>query len=206
MLMIVGILFWVIKTRYFTFFWLPELHFLNAIGVEIIGSILIFIGVLIIYRVYPFPYSMVALIIIILIIIFNILEFFLIRYKLFREIMQFFPVLLSIMLLLISKLMESGLRYFGNRELSKEWRYLAIIILYGFSLPFYIYVSMKTCGFITYEGVKISIKILLIFLPILIAALSISVYYLRIIIITFSFLLKVRKDTLSSNEKLAKHD
>jgi hypothetical protein len=196
MLMIIGIIFWVIKIRYFTFFWLPEFHFLNVFGLEIIGTILILSGMTIVYRVYPFPYSFIGLILIVIILVSNVLDFILFRYKLFREIQQFSPVLVSLMLILISKLMESGLKYFENRELSKEWKYLAIIILYGFTIPYYCYMSMNLCGFITYEGFKITIKILLIFLPILIALLSISIYYLRVIIQTFRFLLKIHKDSL----------
>jgi hypothetical protein len=194
MIIIIGIIFWLVKIRYFTFFWLPELHPLNVFGLEIIGTILILIGIIIIFRVYPFPYSYPSLVLIVFILVTNILDFIFYRYKIYRDIQQYSPVLIFLMLILISKLMESGLRYFGNKELSKEWKYLAIIILYGFTMPYYIFVSMNLCRFITYEGFKITLKFVLIFLPIAISIISISIYYIRVIILSFGFLLKIHKD------------
>ena len=101
----------------------------------------------------------------ILIFVMNILDFFLFRFKIFRELQQYTPFLMSLMLVLVSKLMENGLHYFGSNELAEKWRNIGIIIFYGFSIPFYTFVSFNVCGFIAYDVFQFSPKILILFLP-----------------------------------------
>ncbi len=52
----------------------------------------------------------------------NILEFFLFKYKIFRELQTYTPFLMSLMLIFVSKLMENGLHYFGSNDLAIEWK------------------------------------------------------------------------------------
>ncbi|OHD10642.1 MAG: hypothetical protein A2086_01930 [Spirochaetes bacterium GWD1_27_9] len=198
-IILIGIFFWVIKVKYFTFFWLPEFHLLNVFGFEIIGTILIIIGITIIHRVYPFAYSFFAIGLVYVILIINILDFVLFRFRIYRDIQQYTPFIMSIMLVLIAKLLESGLKYFGNKELSRKWKYLAIILFSGFSMPFYIYTSLNICGFITYEGFQITTKIILIFLPIILSLTFFFIFYLVILIQSFNFLAKVQKQ---NNEQI----
>ena len=192
-IILVGIFFWVIKVRYFTFFWLSPYDILNLFGFEIVGTILILIGILVIHRVYPFVYSSIAIILNILILIINILDFFLFRFKIFREIQQYTPFLMSLMLIFVSKLMENGLRYFGSNELADKWRNIGIIIFFGFSIPFYTYVSLNVCGFIAYDVFQFSPKILFLFLPLLLTFLFLFFYYIHALFFTFRFLQKVQK-------------
>ena len=175
-LILVGIFFWIIKVRYLTFFWLPEFHFFNVFGLEIVGTILILTGISIINRIYPFAYAMLANVIIYVILIINILDFFLFRFRVYRELQQYTPFVMSVVLIVIAKLLESGIKYFGNKDLSRKWKYLAVIIFFGFSIPFYIYVSMNVAGFITYKGFAITLKIILMFLPIVLSLIFFFLY------------------------------
>ena len=190
---LVGIFFWVIKVKYFTIFWLPQYHFLNVFGLEIIGTILIMIGIFIIHRVYPFAYSYIAILLNVLILIINLLEFFLFRFRIFREIQEYTPFIMSLMLVFISKIMESGTRYFGSTNLPDKWKHIGVIIFFGFSIPYYTYISMSLCGFITYDTIQISMKIIVLFLPLSLTLLFLFFYYLHTIIITFKFMYKIKK-------------
>jgi hypothetical protein len=194
-LILSGIFFWIIKVRYFTFFWLDEYNFFNVFGLEIVGTILILVGIIILHRIYPFAYSMPATVLIVLILIFDILKFGLYQYKFFREIAQYIPFLMSLMLVLISKLVESGLNYFGNKIMAGRWKAFSIITFFGFSVPFYAYISMNICGYITYEGFKLSFKFFLIFIPLFITALVFFIYFLVTVIQSFKFFLKIQKDS-----------
>ncbi len=194
-LMLVGIFFWIIKVRYFTFFWLPEFHFLNAFGLEIVGTILILAGISIINRIYPFAYAMLANVMIYAILIVNILDFFLFRFRIYRELQQYTPFLMSLLLIVIAKLFESGIKYFGDKDLSRKWKYLAVIIFFGFSIPFYIYVSMNVAGFITYKGFSVTFKIALMFLPIVLSLTFFFLYYINILVMSFKYLNSVQKNS-----------
>jgi hypothetical protein len=194
-IILVGILFWVIKVRYFTFFWLPQYHFLNVFGLEIVGTVLILAGILIIHRVYPFAYSYIAILLILLILVINILDFFLFRYKVFREIQEYTPFVMSLMLVFVSKIMESGTRYFnGQQNLPEKWKHIAVIIFFGFSIPYYTYVSSKLCGFIRYDMIEVETKFVLLFIPLISSLLFFFFYYLHTIVITFKFLYRVKRE------------
>ena len=97
-IIIVGIFFWVLKPRYLTILFLSNNNFFNMFGFEIIGTILVLIGVMIIFRSYPFAYSLVSSMYIVFIFIINILDFILYEnfgYRAFQEYSVFFT---SIML------------------------------------------------------------------------------------------------------------
>ena len=59
-LIIVGIFFWILKPKMITLFFFTDSHFLNTFPFEIIGTIGILIGILLIFRTYPFAYSLVS--------------------------------------------------------------------------------------------------------------------------------------------------
>lgn len=166
---------------------------LNLFGFEIIGTILILIGIIVIHRVYPFVYSSIAIILNILILIINILDFFLFKYKIFRDMQQYTPFLMSLMLILASKLMESGLRYFGSSELAEKWRNIGVIIFFGFSIPYYTYVSLNVCGFIAYDVFEFNAKILFLFLPLILTMLFLFFYFIHALFLSLRFLQKVQK-------------
>ncbi len=192
-IILVGIFFWVIKVRYFTFFWLSRFHLLNLFGYEIVGTILILIGILIIHRVYPFVSSSIAILLTILVLIIHVLDFFLFKYKIYRAIQQYTPILMSLILFIVSKLMERGLHYFGSIELAEKWRNIGIIIFFGFSIPFYTYVSLNVCGFIAYDVFQYSAKFFLLFLPLFLTILYLFFYYIHALFLSFRFLQKVQK-------------
>jgi len=193
-LILIGILFWVIKTKYFTYFFLAQDHFLNKFGYEIIGTILILIGIIIIKRIYPFVYSLIAEVLAYIILAFNILEFIFHDFQIFKEIAAYLPFIMSLELFFVSKILETGLRYFGNIELSKKWKYFAVIIFFGFSIPYYFFTSLTLCGLIKYEGFKWTTKIIGLFIPFLIVVIFFFSYYLYYLIKSLRFLLKINKE------------
>jgi hypothetical protein len=192
-IILIGIFFWILKTHYITVFFLNDYHFLNVIGLEIVGTILLLAGIHIIHRVYPFVYSLPAQILLYLILAVHILSFFFYSSPLFKSFNQFTPFVMSLVLILVSKLMENGIHYFGNKDLSRKWRYLAIIIFFGFSIPYYGYTAMKECGFITYQGFKWDTKIILLGLPVILILFFCALYYIVILIQSFSYLNDVNK-------------
>ncbi|MBN2546435.1 MAG: hypothetical protein JXB50_11610 [Spirochaetes bacterium] len=196
-LILIGVFFWVIKVKYFTFFWLSENYFLNVIGLEIIGTILILIGIIIIHRVYPFAYSSLAILLNWLILGINLIEilnFFLFKNYYIFLLNKYTPFIMSLMLFVISKLLKSGTKYFGNLELSKKWEYIGIVIFFGFSIPYYIFISLEICGYISVDSIKLTRKFILFFLPLTVIVLSFFFYYLHAIIMSFKFLLNIKKN------------
>lgn len=123
----------------------------------------------------------------------NILEFFLFKYKIFREIQLYTPFLMSLMLILVSKLMESGLHYFGSNELAVKWKNSGVIIFFGFSIPFYTYISLNVCGFIAYDVFQFKVKILILFIPLILTIIILFFYYLHTLILSFRFLQNVKE-------------
>lgn len=193
-LIIIGILFWIIKIRYFTYFFLPSQHFLNKFGYEIIGTILILIGIVIIKRIYPFVFSIIAEILIYIILILNFLEFFLHDLQIFKEITAYLPFIMSLELFFVSKIFETGLRYFGNIDLSKKWKYFSIIIFFGFSIPYYLFTSLILCGLLKYESFKFTKKMIGLFTPLIFVLSFFFLYYLNYLIKSLKFLLKINKE------------
>jgi hypothetical protein len=99
---------------------------------------------------------------------------------------------MSLMLVIISKLLESGIRYFGDSDLSKKWRYIAVVIFYGFSIPYYIYVSMDLCGFIKPNIFEYRPLVLVLFSPVILTILYLFIYYIHTLIISANFLNKIQ--------------
>lgn len=103
------------------------------------------------------------------------------------------PFLMSLMLIFVSRLMVNGLHYFGSNELAEKWSHIGIIIFFGFSIPYYTYVSLNVCGFIAYDVFQISPKIIILFLPLLVTLLFLFFYYIHTLFLSFRFLQKVQK-------------
>ncbi len=188
-LILIGMIFWVIKLQYFTFFWLPENAFFANIGFEILGTIVILTGIIIIYRIYPFIDSIIAKYMLIAILLLNAVQFFLYNNIVFRQIHSFVPVMMSLVLFIITKLMKHSLRYFSNDELSAKWDMLGNTIFFGFSIPFYIFIAAHICNLIKYDTIlKPTVKILFLFIPIGIIILIFFIYFIRILFSTLKFL------------------
>jgi len=201
-LILIGVFFWVIKVKYFTFFWLSENYFLNVVGLEIIGTLLILTGIIIIHRVYPFAYSSLAILlnwIILGINIIEILNFFIFNNFYIYLLNKYTPFIMSFMLFVISKLLKSGTKYFGNLELSKKWDYIGVVIFFGFSIPYYILISLEICGYISIDTIRLTKKFILLFLPLTVVILSFFLYYLHVIIMSFKFLLDINKNNINKN-------
>ncbi|HNZ25662.1 MAG TPA: hypothetical protein PK385_00915 [Spirochaetota bacterium] len=193
-LILIGIIFWVVKPRYVTYFLLDEFNVLNIFGFEIIGTILIMIGLIISRRIYPFVYLFVAEIFIYLIFVLNLLEFFLFKYKIFQEIQSFLPFLMSLTLVFISKILENGLKYFKNVELSRKWKNLSGIILFGIALPYYLFNTFRICGFIKFNNIEITSKVLFLSIPALLTVAVLFLLYLRYLILSFRYLVRLKKE------------
>lgn len=196
-LILIGIIFWVVKPRYVTYFLLDEFNILNIFGFEIIGTILIMIGLIISRRIYPFIYLFIAEILIYVIFILNLLEFFLFKYKIFQEIQSFLPFLMSLSLIFISKILENGLKYFKNVELSRKWKYLSVIILFGITIPYYLFNTFRICGFIKFNNIEITSKILLFSIPAFFTVIVLFLLYLRYLILSFRYLVRLKKEQIS---------
>ena len=194
-LILIGIVFWII--RYFLFFLIKQDSIFNAVRVEIIGTILIIVALTIIQRIYPFAHTILALILTYLLLAANILHIFLYLYKneYYRIFNWYMLFALSIILILISKIVESGLRYFKNRELSHKWRYLIFIIFFGISIPLYFFISLYLCDIISFNKIIINTKTILIFLPLVITVIIVILYYLIVLIKSFNFLSKIQNNT-----------
>lgn len=197
-LIIVGIFFWIIKPRYLTNIIFDETNFFNVFGFEIIGTILVLIGVAIIFRVYPFAYSIISGIYILFILAINILDFFLYNnpsYKAFQEYSIFFT---SIMLIFITKLIQDGLRHFGSTDLARKWSSFAIIISVGFTIPYYIFLTLKNYGFITFHIPSISGKMFLHLAPVIVVLLFCFGYYMYYLVKSINYLTAIQKKYLAS--------
>ena len=177
-----------------THFLLKDNHFLNLFGFEIIGTILILIGLIITRRIYPFIFTFFAELLTYVILIMNILNFIFYKNYTYQQIQYYSPFVMSLSILLISKILENGLRYFGNVELARKWRYFSIIIFFGFSLQYYLYTSLYICGFIRLEHITLNLKLILLFLPFGLLIIFFFLYYLWHIILSFKFLLKTQSE------------
>ena len=196
-LILVGIAFWIIRPRYFLFFLIKQETIFNTVVFVIIGTIIIIVALTMIHRVYPFAHTILALILSYFLLIVNILYVFLYRNEYYRAFSLYIPFIISIVLILISKILESGLRYFRNRELSRKWRYFVFIIFFGVSIPLYLFISLKIFGIISFNKIEIDTKAVLIFLPIAITILILVLYYIIILIKSFNFLSKIKNNTKS---------
>lgn len=193
-LIIVGIFFWIIKVKYITQYFLPENHFFNSVGLEIVGTIMILVGITCIRRLYPFAFAMISQVYIIFIALFHTLHLFLYKNSIFAAIYNYNFFLTTIMLFFIAKLFQNGLRYFGGSELSRKWKYFAIIIFSGLIIPIYLFTTLYICGFITFKGFQFNSPIILLFIPFLLAILSIALFYLKYLVKSFNFLSAIEKN------------
>jgi len=200
-IIIVGIFFWVLKPRYLTILFLSNNNFFNMFGFEIIGTILVLIGVMIIFRSYPFAYSLVSSMYIVFIFIINILDFILYEnfgYRAFQEYSVFFT---SIMLVFISKLMQDGLRHFGSTELARKWSSFASIIFFGFSLPAFTFLTLKNLGYVTLNLINIDGTVFIRLLPVVIVLSFCMIYYMYYLVRSFKYLSNIQKKYLKKCEK-----
>jgi hypothetical protein len=194
--MLTGVFFWIIRLRYFTFFWLQEYPILNVVSFHIVGTVLILIGLFIIQRVYPFPHTIFGIILAVIILAVNVLDFFLYNNELYQDIHQFYLVALSLVLLVITKLIETGLRYFGNDELSRKWHNLLYILFFGFTIPLYGIALLTVCDLFHTEKFTLSLQLILIAIPLAVTLLIFFTYYLVILVRSFNFLLRVQENDL----------
>ena len=187
-IIIVGIFFWVFRTKLFTNIFLPSNNIFNIFDSQIIGTFLILIGVTIIRRIYPFAYTGISKFFIYMIFIYNLLSLMLYQNPLFNQLMQYNIFYQSIMLFFIAKLLQHGLKYFGAGDLSKKWKYFGVIVFFGLSIPVYAFVSLRICGFISFQSFSLSAKFILIFSPLFITVLIFLILYLRFLLQSFNFL------------------
>lgn len=196
-LILIGIFFWIIKIKYFTIFLFPKGFILNELGVELIGTIIILLGLLIINRVYPFVYSSFALFLCCFIGCINLLEifnyFFIKSYHLYI-LNKYIPFFMSILLFFIAKLLKIGIKYFGNIELSKKWETIGVVILFGFSIPYYAFVSLEIKGFLMFEKAVFDKTFFLLFLPLFFVIITLFFYFITTLVKTFKFLDSIKSE------------
>ncbi|MCG8570910.1 MAG: hypothetical protein MJB14_12295 [Spirochaetes bacterium] len=192
-LIIIGLIFWLFSTKNLFILFYPESALLHIIDTQIIGTILIMIGVIIIRSFYPLAYSAVSVVFIIFILIINILNMIFFRnpgYHTFSHYNIFFN---SFMLFLIAKLFQNGLKYYGSMELSHRWRYIALILFFGFTVPCYTLTTMIVSRFVIFSQIKLNFRYLVVFFPILATFILLVLYYLRNLYYSFQFLQSVNK-------------
>ena len=193
-LILIGIVFWVVKPRYLTHFILPEDNFLNAYGFELIGTILIMTGLVITRHVYPFFYTFFAEGFAVVVFVLNVLNFFLRDNEIFRQINCYDTFFMSLCLFFVSKLLENGLRYFGAPELARKWRYFAIIIFFGFTIPFYMTTTLFVCDLIQRESFVVTGKLIGLAIPFLITIISAVIFYVVYLVKSFGFLNQIQRE------------
>ncbi len=204
-LILIGLILWVIKVQYFTFFWIPESDLFANIGLEILGTSLILVGIFIISRVYPFIDAVIAKYILFVVLVLNVLNFFLYSFPVFKEIHSFAPVLMSLVVVTITKLMKHSLNYFSNSELASKWDIFGNITFFGFTLPFYLFISAHICSLIEYERfMKLNLKVLLLFIPYGILVAGFFIYFITVLFDTLKFLNKIKEQDVERVMKVKK--
>lgn len=196
-LIVIGIFFWILKIKYITLFFFPKSYVLNQIGFEIIGTILILTGLFIIHRVYPFAYSSFAILLCWFIAFINIIEilnYFIIKSYYIYILNKYLPFLMSLLLFLIARLLKSAVKYFGDLNLSKKWDAISLVILFGFSIPYYAFTSLEIYGFLSLEKARFGKAFFLLFTPLFIIILYLFFYYIYTLANTFKFLNHITKN------------
>lgn len=193
-LILIGTFFWLIRPNVISSFLVSVNHpFQLFCGLEIIGSVLIFIATLIVFFVFPFQYSMISMIVSFSILILNILDFFMYKNSVMQVIHSYLPVLMSVMLHFASRLMQVGMRHFGAMQLSRTWKTFSVLIIFSFSVPYYIFITAKYFDLIVFPTGDVLQTFLAAMIPAIILVAFCFIYYAVILIKSIRYLSQIQK-------------
>lgn len=193
-LILIGTFFWLIRPNVISSFLVSVNHpFQLFCGLEIIGSVLIFIATLIVFFVFPFQYSMISMIVSFSILVLNILDFFMYKNSVMQVIHSYLPVLMSVMLHFASRLMQVGMRHFGAMQLSRTWKTFSVLIIFSFSVPYYIFITAKYFDLIVFPTGDVLQTFLAAMIPAIILVAFCFIYYAVILIKSIRYLSQIQK-------------
>lgn len=193
-LILIGTFFWLIRPNVISSFLVSVNHpFQLFCGLEIIGSVLIFIATLIVFFVFPFQYSMISMIVSFSILVLNILDFFMYKNPVMQVIHSYLPVLMSVMLHFASRLMQVGMRHFGAMQLSRTWKTFSVLIIFSFSVPYYIFITAKYFDLIVFPTGDVLQTFLAAMIPAIILVTFCFIYYAVILIKSIRYLSQIQK-------------
>lgn len=193
-LILIGTFFWLIRPNIIASFFVSVNHpFQLFCSLEIVGSVLIFIATLIVFFVFPFQYSMISMIVSFSILVLNILDFFMYKNPVMQVIHSYLPVLMSVMLHFASRLMQVGMRYFGATQLSRTWKTFSVLIIFSFSLPYYIFITANHFNLITFPTGDVLQAFLASMIPAMVLVAFCFIYYAVILIKSIRYLSQIQK-------------
>lgn len=200
-LILVGTFFWLIRPNIIASIFVSVKHpFQLFYGLEIIGSILIFIATLIVFFVFPFQYSIISVFVSVSILILNIFDFFMYKNPIMQIIHSYLPLLMSIMLYFASRLMQVGMRHFGATQLSRTWKFFSILIIFAFSVPYYIFTTVKHFDLITFPKGEVLRDFMIAMIPAMILMLICFVYYAVVLVKSIRYLSQIQNRYKTKNK------
>lgn len=192
-LILIGTFFWLIRPNLIASVFMEVSHpFQLFYGVEIVGSILIFIATLIVFFVFPFQYSMISVFVSVSILILNILDFFLYKNSVMQVIHSYLPVLMSIMLHFASRLMQVGMRHFGATKLSRTWKILSLLIIFAFTVPYYVFITATHFDMISIPTGEVLRDFLITMIPAMVLVLFCFVCYAVVLVKSIRYLSQIQ--------------
>lgn len=192
-LILIGTFFWLIRPNIIASFFVKVNHpFQLFYGLEIVGSVLIFIATLIVFFVFPFQYSMISVVVSLSILILNILDFFLYKNPIMQIIHSYLPLLMSIMLHFAARLMQVGMRHFGATHLSRTWKTFSLQIIFAFSLPYYIFITGKHFNLITVATGEVLRDFIIAMIPAIILLAFCFIYYTIVLVKSIKHLSQIQ--------------
>lgn len=193
-LILIGTFFWLIRPNIIASFFVSVNHpFQLFCSLEIVGSALIFIATLIVFFVFPFQYSMISMIVSFSILVLNVLDFFIYKNPVMQIIHSYLPVLMSVMLHFASRLMQVGMRYFGATQLSRTWKTFSVLIIFAFSLPYYIFITANHFNLIVFPTGDIMRTFTAAMIPAIVLVAFCFIYYAVILIKSIRYLSQIQK-------------
>lgn len=193
-LILIGTFFWLIRPNIVSsFFTSVNYPFQLFCGLEIIGTVLILIATLIVFFVFPFQYSLISVIVSFSILVLNVLDFFLYKNPVMQVIHSYLPVLMSVMLHFASRLMQVGMRHFGAIQLSRTWKTFSVLIIFAFSVPYYIFITAKYCNLIVFPTGDVLQTFLAAMIPAIVLVTFCFTYYGLTLVKSIKYLLQIQK-------------
>lgn len=202
-LIIVGTFFWLLKPKFFLSFFLRCDSLCSILGLEIVGTILILIAILIIFFVFPFTYSLISCVYIIFVLVLDVLDFFLYRNPHYQLVQRYSLFFMALMLFFVAKLMQEGLRHFGSTGLSRKWADFSLWIFFGFCIPDYILVTLYNFGLLTLPSGKTLQDVTLMLSPVIIITAFCLLYYICFLVKSFQYLSSIQKKYNKKNQMRA---
>ena len=90
---------------------------------------------------------------------------------------------------------------FGSKNFPKNGQKFAVIIIFGFTIPYYSWTTVNIMNFVTYSKISFNGKIFIAMLPVFLIIFYSMIYYLYFLILSFNHLSSVQKNLIKESEK-----